>query len=59
MIDSLVVLRDAEGEVTYAELADPEHLQGVAGPDGDELPLIGPEDAQEAAEPLEPDGARR
>ncbi|MFB7946517.1 DUF6325 family protein [Kitasatospora phosalacinea] len=54
VIDSLVVLRDAGGEATYAELADLEHLRGVAGLDGDELPLIGPEDAQEAAELLEP-----
>ncbi|MFE1321688.1 DUF6325 family protein [Kitasatospora phosalacinea] len=54
VIDSLVVLRDAGGEATYAELADLEHLRDVAGLDGDELPLIGPEDAQEAAELLEP-----
>ncbi|MFF4343883.1 DUF6325 family protein [Kitasatospora sp. NPDC001540] len=57
VIDSLVVLRDAEGEATYAELTDLEHLQGVAGLDEDELPLIGPEDAQEVAELLEPDSA--
>ncbi|MFJ4679752.1 DUF6325 family protein [Kitasatospora sp. NPDC088783] len=57
VIDSLAVVRDAEGEATYGELTDFEHLRGVAGPDGAELPLIGPEDAQEAAELLEPGSA--
>ncbi|WP_030462192.1 DUF6325 family protein [Kitasatospora sp. NRRL B-11411] len=54
VIDSLAVLRDAEGEATYGELTDFEHLRGVAGLDAEELPLIGPEDAQEVAELLEP-----
>ncbi|AUY48744.1 DUF6325 family protein [Streptomyces sp. CB01881] len=54
VIDSLVVTRHPEGEATYGELADFEHLRGVV-PDGSaELPLIGPEDAQEAAELLAP-----
>ncbi|MEU5387302.1 DUF6325 family protein [Kitasatospora cineracea] len=57
VIDSLAVLRDAEGEATYGELADFEHLRGVAGLDAEELPLIGPEDAQEVAELLEPGSA--
>ncbi|MFJ9521655.1 DUF6325 family protein [Kitasatospora sp. NPDC101801] len=54
VIDSLVVTRHADGEATYGELADFEHLQGVVPADLDELALIGPEDAQEAAELLEP-----
>lgn len=54
VIDSLVVTRHADGEATYGELADFEHLQGVVPKDLDELALIGPEDAQEAAELLEP-----
>ncbi|ROR45233.1 DUF6325 family protein [Kitasatospora cineracea] len=57
VIDSLAVLRDAEGEATYGELADFEHLRGVAGLDAEELPLIGPEDAQEVAELLVPGSA--
>ncbi|MGW4814502.1 DUF6325 family protein [Kitasatospora cineracea] len=57
VIDSLAVLRDAEGEATYGELTDFEHLRGVAGLDAEELPLIGPEDAQEVAELLEPGSA--
>lgn len=54
VIDSLVVTRHADGEATYAELADFEHLSGVVVHGGSELPLIGPEDAQEAAELLAP-----
>ncbi|GAA1171036.1 putative membrane protein [Kitasatospora gansuensis] len=54
VIDSLVVTRHADGEATYGELADFEHLQGVLPDDLEELALIGPEDAQEAAELLEP-----
>jgi uncharacterized membrane protein len=54
VIDSLVVTRHADGEATYGELADFEHLQGVVPDDLDELALIGPEDAQEAAELLQP-----
>ncbi|MFJ5881826.1 DUF6325 family protein [Kitasatospora cineracea] len=57
VIDSLAVVRDAEGEATYGELTDFEHLRGVAGLDAEELPLIGPEDAQEVAELLEPGSA--
>ncbi|GAA2748100.1 MULTISPECIES: DUF6325 family protein [Kitasatospora] len=54
VIDSLVVTRHGDGEATYGELADFEHLQGLAGSGGQALPLIGPEDAQEAAELLQP-----
>ncbi|MDH6124670.1 DUF6325 family protein [Kitasatospora sp. GP82] len=54
VVDSLVVTRHLDGEATYGELADFEHLKCVVGGGGDELPLIGPEDAQEAAELLEP-----
>ena len=54
VIDSLVVTRKADGEATYGELADFEHLRGVVPDAGAALPLIGPEDAQEAAELLEP-----
>lgn len=54
VIDSLVVTRQADGEATYGELADFEHLKGVVPGGSGELPLIGPEDAQEAAELLEP-----
>ncbi len=57
VIDSLAVVRDAEGEATYGELTDFEHLRGVAGLDAEELTLIGPEDAQEVAELLEPGSA--
>ncbi|MGW4807265.1 DUF6325 family protein [Kitasatospora sp. NPDC004272] len=57
VIDSLVVVRDAEGDAAYGELADFEHLRGVEGLDGEELPLIGPEDAQEAVELMEPGSA--
>ncbi|MFC9327990.1 DUF6325 family protein [Kitasatospora sp. NPDC057015] len=54
VIDSLVVTRRPDGETTYGELADFEHLDGVVPGGNAELPLIGPEDAQEAAELLEP-----
>jgi len=54
VIDSLVVTRHADGEATYGELADFEHLKGVVAGGRHELPLIGPEDAQEAAQLLEP-----
>ncbi|MER8187322.1 DUF6325 family protein [Kitasatospora sp. NPDC094015] len=54
VIDSLVVTRHADGAATYGELADFEHLRGVVADGGQDLPLIGPEDAQEAAELLVP-----
>ncbi|GAA2237632.1 MULTISPECIES: DUF6325 family protein [Kitasatospora] len=56
VIDSLVVTRHPDGEASYGELADFEHLRGVVGGGGHAqvLPLIGPEDAQEAAGLLEP-----
>ncbi|WP_035851575.1 DUF6325 family protein [Kitasatospora azatica] len=54
VIDSLVVTHAADGETTYGELADFEHLRGIVGDGTDELPLIGPEDAQETAELLAP-----
>ncbi|MFJ8046212.1 DUF6325 family protein [Kitasatospora sp. NPDC096147] len=54
VIDTLVVTRPADGEATYGELEDFEHLRAVVDPDREELQLIGPEDAQEAAELLEP-----
>ncbi|MEU1422141.1 MULTISPECIES: DUF6325 family protein [unclassified Kitasatospora] len=54
VVDSLVVTRHVDGEATYGELADYEDLRGIV-PDGHaDLPLIGPEDAQEAAELLVP-----
>ncbi|KJK57954.1 DUF6325 family protein [Saccharothrix sp. ST-888] len=55
VIDSLVVTRHPDGGATYGELADFEHLRDIVGDAGGHaLPLIGPEDAQEAAELLEP-----
>ncbi|PYC85829.1 hypothetical protein C7C46_06130 [Streptomyces tateyamensis] len=54
VIDSLVVTHAASGEVTYGELADFEHLRDIVGDGPEELQLIGPEDAQETAELLEP-----
>ncbi|AUG81264.1 hypothetical protein CFP65_6617 [Kitasatospora sp. MMS16-BH015] len=54
VIDSLVVTRHPDGEASYGELGDFEHLKGVVAGAGEELPLIGPEDAQEAAELLKP-----
>ncbi|WP_441248789.1 DUF6325 family protein [Kitasatospora sp. McL0602] len=54
VIDSLVVTRHADGEASYGELSDFEHLRGVVVEGSHALPLIGPEDAQEAAELLEP-----
>ncbi|GAA3000825.1 hypothetical protein GCM10020229_11250 [Kitasatospora albolonga] len=54
VIDTLVVTRQPDGEATYGELEDFEHLRGVVDPDREELQLIGPEDAQEAAELLAP-----
>lgn len=54
VIDSLVVTRHPDGEATYGELGDFEHLRGVVADSSHALPLIGPEDAQEAAELLEP-----
>ncbi|MGK4584452.1 DUF6325 family protein [Kitasatospora sp. HPMI-4] len=55
VIDSLVVTRHPDGEASYGELADFEHLRGVGGGGhANVLPLIGPEDAQVAAGMLEP-----
>ncbi|WP_431677672.1 DUF6325 family protein [Kitasatospora sp. KL5] len=54
VIDSLVVTRRADGAVDYAEVGEVEHLGGVVAAGGDQLPLIGPADAEEAARLLEP-----
>lgn len=53
VIDTLLVAKAADGTVTTAELAESEHLREVA-PTGDAVNLIGPEDAVEAAELLDP-----
>ncbi|MFC1414672.1 DUF6325 family protein [Streptacidiphilus sp. N1-12] len=53
VIDTLVVVKAADGSVSAAELAEFEHLKDVA-PAGDSLNLMGEEDAAEAAELLEP-----
>ncbi|GJF30729.1 DUF1269 domain-containing family protein [Kitasatospora sp. NE20-6] len=54
VIDSLVVSRHADGGIGYAEVGEVEHLRGTVAAGGHGLPLIGPEDAQEAAGLLEP-----
>ncbi|SEK53317.1 DUF6325 family protein [Streptacidiphilus jiangxiensis] len=53
LIDSLVVFKTPSGEVSTAELVDYEEFgEAFGGPDA--INLIGPEDAEEAAETLDP-----
>jgi uncharacterized membrane protein len=52
VIDTLVVVKAADGSVSAAELTELDHLRDVA-PDEDALNLMGAEDAAEAAELLE------
>ncbi|MFE0458785.1 DUF6325 family protein [Kitasatospora sp. NPDC058965] len=54
VIDSLVVTHAADGGTGYGELADYEQLRDLVGEGGEQLRLIGPEDAQETAALLEP-----
>ena len=54
VIDTMVVTKAADGTVTAAELVDLDQLRGVVDPAGNELSLMGEEDAAEAAELLEP-----
>ncbi|GAA3507160.1 DUF6325 family protein [Streptomyces showdoensis] len=54
LIDSLVVTKSATGEVSGSELADYEEYEEAAAEIGPEANLLGPEDAAEVAETLEP-----
>ena len=54
VIDTMVVTKAADGTVTAAELVDLDQLRGVVDPAGNEVSLMGEEDAAEAAELLEP-----
>lgn len=53
VIDTLVVVKAADGSVRAAELSEFEHLKDVVA-GGDPVNLMGEEDAAEAAELLEP-----
>jgi uncharacterized membrane protein len=53
VIDTLVVVKAADGSVRAAELSEFAQLKDAAA-GGDPVNLIGPEDAAEAAELLEP-----
>ncbi|MFC1404308.1 DUF6325 family protein [Streptacidiphilus sp. N1-5] len=54
VIDTMVVTKAADGTVASAELVDLEHLRGLVDPAGNEVNLMGEEDAAEAAELLQP-----
>ncbi|MFF3607768.1 DUF6325 family protein [Streptomyces sp. NPDC002463] len=54
LIDSLVVVRSATGEVSTSELVGYEEYDEATAEIGPEANLLGPEDAAEAAETLEP-----
>ncbi|WP_380563839.1 DUF6325 family protein [Streptacidiphilus jeojiensis] len=54
VIDTMVVTKAADGSVASAELVDLEHLRGLVDPAGNEVNLMGEEDAAEAAELLQP-----
>ena len=54
VIDTMVVTKASDGSVKAAELAEFEHLWAVVDATGDEVNLMGEEDAAEAAELLEP-----
>jgi uncharacterized membrane protein len=54
VIDTMLVVKSADGSVESAELAEFDRLRGAAGAAGEEVGLMGAEDAEEAAELLEP-----
>lgn len=54
VIDTLVVTKAADGTVGAAELEELEHLKDLTQGAADTVNLMGPEDAAEAAELLEP-----
>lgn len=54
LIDSLVVTKSAAGEVSSSELAEYEEYEDAAAEIGPEANLLGPEDAAEVAQALEP-----
>lgn len=54
LIDSLVVVKSVTGEVSTSELVEYEEYDEATAEIGPEANLLGPEDAVEAAETLEP-----
>ncbi|MFF5922256.1 DUF6325 family protein [Streptomyces flavochromogenes] len=54
LIDSLVVVKSVGGEVSTSELVEYEEYDEATAEIGPEVNLLGPEDAEEAAETLEP-----
>ncbi|MER8044540.1 DUF6325 family protein [Streptomyces sp. NPDC094032] len=54
LIDSLIVTKSAAGEVSSSELVEYEEYEDAAAEIGPEANLLGPEDAAEVAETLEP-----
>ncbi|MEU3688548.1 DUF6325 family protein [Streptomyces narbonensis] len=54
LIDSLVVVKSVTGEVSTSELVEYEEFDEATAEIGPEANLLGPEDAAEAAETLEP-----
>ncbi|MFF7442773.1 DUF6325 family protein [Streptomyces sp. NPDC008122] len=54
LIDSLVVVKSVTGEVSTSELVEYEEYDEATAEIGPEVNLLGPEDAAEAAETLEP-----
>ncbi|MFB7590144.1 DUF6325 family protein [Streptomyces sp. NPDC056169] len=54
LIDSLVVVKSVTGEVSTSELVEYEEYEEATAEIGPEANLLGPEDAAEAAETLEP-----
>lgn len=54
LIDSLIVTKSAAGEVSSSELVEYEEYEEAAAEIGPEANLLGPEDAAEVAETLEP-----
>ncbi|MFE1903949.1 DUF6325 family protein [Streptomyces gardneri] len=54
LIDSLVVVKSLTGEVSTSELIEYEEYDEATAEIGPEANLLGPEDAAEAAETLEP-----
>ena len=54
LIDSLVVVKSVTGEVSTSELVEYEEYDEATAEIGPEANLLGPEDAAEAAETLEP-----
>ncbi|WP_328940525.1 DUF6325 family protein [Streptomyces sp. NBC_00250] len=54
LIDSLVVVKSVSGEVSTSELVEYEEYDEATAEIGPEINLLGPQDAEEAAETLEP-----